>query len=590
MASLSINRTVNKSSGTGTLESSWVSPGTSSSIQMRVTTGVSFLGGKYLMSPLQIQIRKNTSLTIKSGKFNISSNGFLSTSGWTSTSVMPTNPSGTSIQLNTLTTSPKTIIKYGSSSSTIDASDRYDDSKKTGVMSTSATIKGNFEYETSLGAIVSDTFDVSLYVVINAYGTKERAYYNIRYYNSGTIVISESILEGSTLKVAKAYSSGKTYPNGSRDHNYYLTYNSNGGTAVSGDNPKKLIGKDTVFYGDEFAGWKESGKIWWPGESFIVNRAYTFTAQYNKVETGSSPSSYPSIGSLPTVYRKGYKKSNTWTLDGSVVSSSTKIEKNSTIYAQWEPQEYQIRFDLNGGKMPDDEGRISDYATSKVYGIQGPTLPTFEPTKVGYKFVGWGDINGNYVQGKGQYINDNIYDSINNEQSNNPVTFFAKWDFKPNTVKLNYWYDDSAQEMSHDDYTYNINDSTVKYGAPTHERSGDYAFLGWSDVIPNEWNDTTKIGNGWHGVYNVPPQEVIDVHGVKSSIDLPLTIETKTLTKLEDWGITQQYYGIWAKTGKYIFVNNTWKKVSNAYVKIDGTWRVITDMWTYINGEWKQEV
>lgn len=98
-----------------------------------------------------------------------------------------------------------------------------------------------------------------------------------------------------------------------------------------------------------------------------------------------------------------------------------------TLHVEWDsPKDYKITFNLNGGKIPADAGKISDYTTMKTYSVNGPTIPTFIPTYVGYTFVGWGDQNGNYVQQPGEYINDNIYNSINNEQSNNGVTFYAK--------------------------------------------------------------------------------------------------------------------------------------------------------------------
>ena len=339
--------------------------------------------------------------------------------------------------------------------------------------------------------------------------------------------------------------------------------------------------------------------------SKLYNKAITkdeqFNATYDAEPDGpATAKSYPKLGSNAsrTVYKKGYNKTNSWfNSSNSPVDSSTEVTSSMTLHVEWDsPKDYKITFNLNGGKIPADAGKISDYTTTKTYSVNGPTIPTFIPTYVGYTFVGWGDQNGNYVQQPGEYINDNIYNSINNEQSNNGVTFYAKWVLKPNTVKFNYFYNEQDSDPSHDIHItnesaqFNITQTTFEYYAPVHTRTGDFVFLGWSDVVPTEWDKPEKANEGYHGVYNIPPQKIIDVHGVQSNIELPLKLDIKKFKTLEDWGNTYTYYGIWAKTGKYIRLGSEWKKVSNAYVRVNGEWKPVTGMWTYIDGEWKEEV
>ena len=73
-------------------------------------------------------------------------------------------------------------------------------------------------------------------------------------------------------------------------------------------------------------------------------------------------------------------------------------------------------------------------------------------------------------------------------------------------------------------------------------------------------------------------------------IELPIDIKIKNYKTLSDWGITERYYGIWAKTGKYIRIGNSWKKVNKCFVKIDGLWKTVTDIWTKQNRTWKHEI
>ncbi|MCR5361315.1 MAG: InlB B-repeat-containing protein [Bacteroidales bacterium] len=58
-----------------------------------------------------------------------------------------------------------------------------------------------------------------------------------------------------------------------------------------------------------------------------------------------------------------------------------------TLYAQWKKKIYTIAFDANGGTGTPE-------AQTKPHG-DGLTLPTAEPTREGYKFVGWSTYNPN---------------------------------------------------------------------------------------------------------------------------------------------------------------------------------------------------
>ena len=68
------------------------------------------------------------------------------------------------------------------------------------------------------------------------------------------------------------------------------------------------------------------------------------------------------------------------------------------------------------------------------------------------------------------------------------------------------------------------------------------------------------------------------------------SISFQNYKDLNSWGLIETYYGIWAKTGKYMKINGSWKKVNKCFVKINGVWKTVTDIWTKQSGSWKHEI
>ncbi|GEM_PF-3713501 len=86
-------------------------------------------------------------------------------------------------------------------------------------------------------------------------------------------------------------------------------------------------------------------------------------------------------GTLPAPTRTGYTFGG-WTLNGKVVTSSTKMQtaSNHTLTASWKANNYTVSFNANGGTVSPTSKSVT---FDQAYG----TLPT--PTKTGYTFVGW---------------------------------------------------------------------------------------------------------------------------------------------------------------------------------------------------------
>jgi len=388
-----------------------------------------------------------------------------------------------------------------------------------------------------------------------------------------------------------------TYPNKSPytdtdSGSYTLSYNTDGGTSIQSV-LKNWSWKEQINYSfDSWGGYPLGFTI-----NGITN-SMTLDARFNENGQGKNWT-YSTIGNLPTAYKKGYFKTNVWYYsDNSPVSSSDQVKGNTTIKCKWDPQTYQIKYNLNGGQMPEDMGKISDYISDKTYSVNSARTPNFTPLRLGYRFIGWSDQTKSITPiGVNAYIPDTFYNAVNTEYTNNNVTLYAQWEYNVNTVKCVYYLTDSGSEQV-DTHTYNIDTATLdpqgdkaflKY-APNQLRSGDFVFLGWLDAKPDGWDTQSLVNNGYHGTYTVPPEKVVDTQGHEIEIELPIDIKIKNYKDLNDWGIIETYYGIWAKTGKYMKINGSWKKVNKCFVKINGVWKTVVEMWTKQNGSWKHEI
>ena len=465
------------------------------------------------------------------------------------------------------------------SSANKDVSGTYSDS----------TTSGSLTYYIKL-KITSGSIDDSVTVAFSFsgsfYGTKVREW-NINYYENsdfgGDYVDGKVVADGNSYTVIKAL----TRPFDPKKYPYEVSFNVNGGTPAQESRDKSI--SQSITY--KFNSW--SGVS--PGTVLTAHADRNFVEQYT-ITYGSLI--YKTIGSLPTVYKKGYARTNEWYYsNGSVASASDEVKSSFTLHVNWDnPNVYNVSFNLNGGKLDSDYGKVSDYTISKTYGVNAKA-PTWTPTRLGYTFTGWSDQSGTLtkVQPNGT-ITDVYYNAVATEYTNPNIVLYAQWTYKVNTVKCIYYLTDSGAQKT-DTATYNIDTSTVdsdgdkaylKY-SPINIRDGDYVFLGWCDVIPKNWNNSSAVNDGYHGTYIIPPDKVVDAEGNKIDVELPIDLKIKNYKNLEDWGITETYYGIWAKSGKYINING-WKKVTKAFVKIDGEWKTIHDMWTKQNNSWRHEI
>ena len=169
-------------------------------------------------------------------------------------------------------------------------------------------------------------------------------------------------------------------------------------------------------------------------------------------------------GTLPTPAKRGYTFAGWNTqLDGKgtfyeenayVKNLTKKADEVVTLYAQWKAAQYQITYNLNGGK--------NNKKNPKTYKITSKTIKLSNPSKKGYVFKGW-------------YCDKKCTKKVTSikKGSTGKVTLYAKWAKEKYTItyKLN-----GGKNNKKNPKIYTITSKMIKLAAPT--RKG-YVFKGW---------------------------------------------------------------------------------------------------------------
>ena len=132
-------------------------------------------------------------------------------------------------------------------------------------------------------------------------------------------------------------------------------------------------------------------------------------------------------------------------------------ERDAHILVTWQPLEYSVDYDLNGGSFVEGAEPIASYSTSdESYSLE-------VPERLGYSFSGWQDKSNHKIL------------SI---APNTTGELFLKALWKPETYELSFFYgDDKSQTLN-----YTIEDS-VKFSVPSKK---GYAFDGWYELSDEE--------------------------------------------------------------------------------------------------------
>ena len=137
-----------------------------------------------------------------------------------------------------------------------------------------------------------------------------------------------------------------------------------------------------------------------------------------------------------------------------VKNLTKKADEVVTLYAQWKAAQYQITYNLNGGK--------NNKKNPKTYKITSKTIKLSNPSKKGYVFKGW-------------YCDKKCTKKVTSikKGSTGKVTLYAKWAKEKYTItyKLN-----GGTNNKKNPKIYTITSKMIKLAAPT--RKG-YVFKGW---------------------------------------------------------------------------------------------------------------
>lgn len=148
-----------------------------------------------------------------------------------------------------------------------------------------------------------------------------------------------------------------------------------------------------------------------------------------------------------------------------------QLNEDTTIYAKWTINSYNVTFDLAGGETSETNNPVSVEHGSTV------SQPSFTPTKEGHKFIGWTKEQGSTTQFE-----------FTTEKVEAELTLFAIWELNTYTVTF---------ELN--DGVLTENTKTVSHGQkvdrPENPTKEGYNFAGWYKEagFNTEFNFETEV-------------------------------------------------------------------------------------------------
>lgn len=265
---------------------------------------------------------------------------------------------------------------------------------------------------------------------------------------------------------------------------YRIELDCNGGSFVTnGDEYIYDVTYDSVYpqlgtptrYGYRFVGWQtDNAEFIYSGDTVKITSSQTIKAQWASIvyivefdsdggimENTTVKVSYDKpYGTLPTPIKSGYSFAGWMDENGDTVNDSSvyNFTKSTKLKALWTERVYIITFDPNGGQMQ------SGIQLDVKYGQEYGELPV--PTRVGYKFTRWVDINGNSIH------------ATNKVEVADNTKYYAEWV----PLVFDVEFDGNGSNMT-------VPPVSVTYGdtysiLPEIERNG-YDFVGWFDKDGN---------------------------------------------------------------------------------------------------------
>ena len=230
---------------------------------------------------------------------------------------------------------------------------------------------------------------------------------------------------------------------------YIITFDINGGSGNVPIDIKATGTSTSVVMGEDI------------GQAVPSKDGYTFRGWSSTPEYSSTRIAYSAFlgGAADNNGQTALTTQSYWTFQNYCTNTGIDDSRTTlTLYAQWEPNQYTVTFDPNGGALSADL-RSKSVTYNSNYGV----LPT--PTRTGYSFNGWytQTTNGTKI------TSSTIVSTANNH------TLYAHWQANQYTVTYN---GNGATSGSMSDSTFNYGTS---YNLPTNNFQKQYTVDFYSD-------------------------------------------------------------------------------------------------------------
>ena len=202
----------------------------------------------------------------------------------------------------------------------------------------------------------------------------------------------------------------------------------------------------------------------------------TYTVTYKNLSGANyAPSTQKKLTDVPLTLTNVTPTKTGYTFKGYDTSSAAKnivwrpgqqykANKDLTLYAVWAPLEYNVTYNLEGGKLSNGSTTIS--MSKKIYGTT-LYLTKETPIKDGYEFQGWKEDNSTVIYSSGGAFTEN-----------RGAVLHAVWKIKTYTIQYDLKggsCENGSSTVANQTKTYNI-DCTLAKG-PFYKTG--YDFMGW---------------------------------------------------------------------------------------------------------------
>ena len=228
--------------------------------------------------------------------------------------------------------------------------------------------------------------------------------------------------------------------------NYTITYDYQGGTGST----NSATATTTTSYTFEY--WKWNTTTYAAKGSFTTNTSATLTAvttSTTKIGTVTLPT--PTKTKPGYTFDKWYTAKNGGGTEVGSAGATYPLSSTKTIYANWTPNTYTIKFDGNNSTTGSMNNMLMTYDTAKKL-----TKNTFG--KTGYHFENWRGAGSSYEDEQ----------EVNNLITSGQVNLYAQW--APNNYKVSYYKDSNdlfgSQTVTYD-ATWTIPASPTSTSIPT---------------------------------------------------------------------------------------------------------------------------